>query len=212
MARHNVTDLWSLAGPDAGASARPSAGALVRAPTGALAVVDAGARGDLQRWSQRVPMTSGAMISAGGIAAGLGAILAFFNPIGFAGAAIFGAMITIGGGLFALGVAKAVGGGATAPVARRPSVDPNVMAERERRVRAVLDRVGQATFEQLLGQLRWTQMAMLETLVHLKERGSIVEDLDLDTGEWVYRVQQDATMGLAASLTLAERGAHSEQA
>ncbi len=208
MARHNVTDLWSLAGHHA----RAAPGALVRTQTGPLVVAETvGARGDLQRWAQRVPMAAGAMISLGGILAGLGGLLAVFNPIGLAGAAIFGAMITGGGGLFALGVAKLTGTGSAAPVSPGANTDPNVLAERERRVRAVLERVGQATFEQLLAQLRWTQMAMLETLVQLKERGSIVEDLDLDTGEWVYRAQYDTAMGLAASLTLAERGAHSEQ-
>ena len=66
-------------------------------------------------------------------------------------------------------------------------IDPRLLAERSRRVRAILAGASSAselhTFEKLVQESRWTQAAMLSTLLHMKERGEVVEDLNLDTGD-----------------------------
>ena len=46
---------------------------------------------------------------------------------------------------------------------------------------------------------------LVQTLVALKDAGQVVEDLDLDTGEWVYRLQPSDEMGTRASMMLADR-------
>ena len=48
---------------------------------------------------------------------------------------------------------------------------------------------------------------MLSTLLHMKERGEVVEDLNLDTGEWVYSLADEPTASGGTSLMLAERTA-----
>ena len=102
---------------------------------------------------------------------------------------------------------------APSPVAAPPPevIDPRLLAERSRRVRAILARVSSAspqpTFESLVQESRWTQAAMLSTLLHMKERGEVIEDLNLDTGEWVYSLAQDAVAAGPGSLMLEERTA-----
>jgi len=59
----------------------------------------------------------------------------------------------------------------------------------------------------LVKESRWTQAAMLSTLLHMKDRGEVVEDLNLDTGEWVYSLADEPNAGGGASLMLAERTA-----
>lgn len=92
------------------------------------------------------------------------------------------------------------------------AVDPQLLAERSRRVRAILSNVTSAselyTFERLVKESRWTQAAMLSTLLHMKERGEVVEDLNLDSGEWVYSVADDAVAAGPGSLMLEERTAY----
>ncbi len=198
VARQNVSELWVQA-------QRPTA--LVRVPTGQLPAVaerDTGA----VALAQRVPASAPAMIVGGVAIALLGGLLAVLNPLGFVGVVIFGGMITFGGGIAWLGAAKSR---VVPPSAPTPNVDPRVLAERGRRVVAVLAQLGQATFETLLGRLRWTEQALIETLVHMKEGSVIVEDLDLDTGEWVYRMQVGDDMGTRGSMMLDERRAHSER-
>ena len=46
---------------------------------------------------------------------------------------------------------------------------------------------------------------IVETLLHMKETGALEEDLDLDSGQWVYRMQAATDTGTAASLMLSER-------
>ncbi len=88
-------------------------------------------------------------------------------------------------------------------------VDAKLLAERSRRVRAILGKVSSAsqlpTFEQLVQESRWTQAAMLSTLTHMKDRGEIIEDLNLDTGEWVYSLADDLVGTGLSSLNLDER-------
>jgi hypothetical protein len=177
----------------------------VRVPTGPLAVVpqtDA-----LATFVERLPIPPGAMIAGGLGLAALGALFAAFVSTGFIGAVLFGGMLTFGGGVAFLGMRKRQGISVPRPPTT-PTVDPHVLAERGRRVHALLARGGSATFERLLAQLRWTERALVETLVAMKDSGTVVEDLDLDTGEWVYRVSGGDSMGTAASLTLDERQGH----
>ena len=94
-------------------------------------------------------------------------------------------------------------------------VDPRLLAERSRRVRAILSRATSAselyTFERLVQESRWTQAAMLSTLLHMKERGEVVEDLNLDTAEWVYSLADEVAAG-PGSLMLEERTAQASPA
>ncbi|HWB76654.1 MAG TPA: hypothetical protein VG755_16930 [Nannocystaceae bacterium] len=191
MARHNVSELWASA-------QRP--GALVRVPTGQLPAVPP--ETTIVAWAERVPVAAPSMIIGGVAIALLGGVLAVLNPLGFLGVAIFGGMITFGGGIAWLGAAKARGGNTTTPA---PVVDPRVAAERSRRVAALLGQLGQATFETLLARLRWTEQALIETLVHMTETAAVVEDLDLDSGEWVYRMQHGHDFGTRGSMALDER-------
>lgn len=167
-------------------------------------------RADLRVWAERAPISSGAMVTTGlGIAAlgGIGALVV--SGVGFFGMLALSTMFTLGGGLAFLGVLKRKGR------ARReeeelkalpPASPAAVIAERSRRVSAVLDQHGDLTFERLMAALRWTEGALLETLIAMKDAGQVVEDLDLDTGEWVYRSQL-AELGAGGPMTLADRQA-----
>jgi hypothetical protein len=119
---------------------------------------------------------------------------------------LFSSMLTLGGGLAILGGLKRVSS-AMPPALPAPKGDPSLLAERGRRVRRLLAELGQSTFEQLLTRLRWVESALVQTLVAMKDAGQIVEDLDLDTGEWVYRLQSGDEMGTHASMMLADRQA-----
>lgn len=119
----------------------------------------------------------------------------------------FGVAILVAGvvlsasGLFAMGTAIALGGAGALWLGRRQqkavlalppgqenaSTNPAVLAERCRRVLVNLDEQGPCTFEALLARMRWTEPALLETLIQLKKEGRIEEDLDLDAGQWIYR-------------------------
>jgi hypothetical protein len=199
VARHNVSELWVQT---------QRGGALVRVPTGSLPAVSE-RDNSVIAWAQRVPASAPAMMVGGAVIGLLGGLLAVLNPLGFLGVAIFGGMITFGGGIAWLGAAKARGGAAPDP---RPFVDPRVLAERGRRVATLLGQLGQATFEVLLGRLRWTEQALIETLVDMKDGAVLVEDLDLETGEWVYRMQSGGEIGTRGSMMLDERRVHSERA
>lgn len=102
-----------------------------------------------------------------------------------------------------------------APAPTPEPVDPRLLAERSRRVRAILSRATSAselyTFERLVQESRWTQAAMLSTLLHMKERGEVVEDLNLDTAEWVYSLADEVAAG-PGSLMLEERTAQASPA
>ncbi len=198
MARLSIADLWTQS---------QGGQALVPVPRG-----DTGPHGALQRhddvrtWAERAPFSWHGMIVAGLSLAGIGGVLAVLNPIGFVGAVLFGSMMTLGGGIAILGGLKRASV-LVPPALPAPKGDPAVTAERGRRVRKLLAQSGQSTFEQLLARLRWTEAALVQTLVALKDAGLLVEDLDLDTGEWVYRLHGGDEMGTRASLTLAERNA-----
>jgi hypothetical protein len=200
VARHNVAELWGLR-----ATSGPSAG-------GALVAREEQST-DLVEWVERSPLGAGKLVSGGlalAIAGGLGALL--IPGVGFFGTVALGSMFTLGGGLAFLGLRKlargAGAGAAASPPAMLPPARQQLMAERSRRMKAVLDG-GPSTFERIAAALRWTETAVLETLVYMKDAGVVVEDLDLDTGEWIYRLQ-DTDFGAAGPMTLADRQALAE--
>ncbi len=137
---------------------------------------------------------------------GLGLGLAL--PLTMGTATLFGGMVTFGSGVAFLGGLKRKSQlDAVHALPPGPTVSPAVLAERGRRISGWLQERPQATFEELRQTLQWTESALVETLLHMKEAGVIDEDLDLDTGQWIYRMQSATQTGTAASLTLSERNA-----
>lgn len=172
MARIPVAELW-------GQTQGPG---LVRATANVPARREGG---ELREWvrdsavSPRALVTGGLALAAAG---GIGALLVTSSLLGIM---LVTSMITAGCGLAFLGALKRKDR-SSQPKALPPAAPATVLAERARRIHAVLD-AGDHTFEQLLGKLRWTESALLEALVVMKDSGQVVEDLDLDTGEWIYR-------------------------
>ncbi len=162
-------------------------------------------------WLMRAPATSRGMMMMGFTSASAGVMLSLVGDrlltIWFANS-----LLSAGLCLLLLGLVKRVLTSATpvtGPAAE--AVDPSLLAERSRRVRAILSNVTAAsqlfTFERLVKESRWTHAAMLSTLLHMKERGEVVEDLNLDTGEWVYSVADETMATGTDSLMLDERTA-----
>ena len=202
MAQHKVVDLVIQHGSVQ--IVQRSAPLAVQEPHGAM---------DLRGWLVATPGTWLGMIGIGAASAGMGMALSVLGTrvltLMFANS-----MLSAGLCLLLLGVLKRAWtrqapGPTPAPAA--PPVDAKLLAERARRVRAILARPSAAselfTFEQLVKESRWTQAAMLSTLLHMKDRGEVVEDLNLDTGEWVYSLADEPNAGGGASLMLAERTA-----
>lgn len=200
MAREPAAELWVRV---------QSNGSLVRVQSEPLVPRrDDDSSGDLRSWVDKSDMPWSAMVLGGMGLGTLGMLLATVNPLGFLGVVAFSSMITLGGGLTFLGLMKrrrAQSQGALPP-ARTPQgrTDPTVLAERMRRVRSVIGN-RDWTFEGLMGQLRWTEAALVETLLEMKQRGVIEEDLDLDSGQWVYRAQVPEGSGSGRPPTLEER-------
>jgi hypothetical protein len=197
MAREPIAQLWVQ-----------SQGALVR--VGPAEVSPAG--DDLRAWVDRTPVPWSGMVIGGMATAVIGLVLASINPLGFLGVVAFSSMISIGGGLAVMGGLKRKREHARESEMRAlpaASATPQVIAERARRIATVLESDGQATFEDLVRRLRWTEKALIEALVHMKNVGAVEEDLDLDTGQWVYRVQDSDhdLAGTPAGPTLEERHA-----
>lgn len=149
--------------------------------------VSRGSKRDLGEGSDRsaTPATalllSGVALCFSGIALTLGGALSVLGS---------GAMITVGAGVALFGLLKRSSASipqAVALPATSTATSPEVLAERARRVSAVLESGREATFEVLLEELRWTDAALLEALVAMKDAGALTEDLDMDLGEWVYR-------------------------
>lgn len=184
-----------------------SQGALVRV---APADMTAAPEDDLRAWVDRTAVPWRGMVVGGMATAVAGLLLASINPLGFLGVVAFSSMISLGGGLAFMGVLKRKRELQRASQKRAlpaSTTAPQVTTERARRVAQVLETGRQATFEVLLSRLRWTEQALIETLVHMKNAGAVEEDLDLDTGQWVYRVQEQDMVGTPATLTLDERQA-----
>lgn len=178
-----------------------------------------GKRNDLLDWVYRSGLPTGAFIGGGVLLGGAGLVLASVGVGGFfAGAAISG-MITLGGGLTFLGFLKSRRGkvrreaealpaeGGTADGDSEPAskTSPTVLAERGRRIVALLGERGPLTFEAIVAELRWTQAAVLETLVALKGSGTIEEDLDLESGLWIYKPVLASAVGTPGTLMLDDR-------
>ena len=164
--------------------------------------------GDLRSWVEKSPLPPGGLLLGGvGLAlVGLGLGLAL--PLSIGTATLFGGMVTFGGGVAFLGALKRksqIEAANALPPA--PTVSTALLTERARRIAGWLQDRRQATFEELTQALRWTESALVETLMHMKEAGAVEEDLDLDTGQWVYRMQSATETGTAASLMLSERDA-----
>ena len=193
MARHNAAELWGHAQTG-----------LVRTTGG---VEPARAPGGVLGWAEKAPVGGGMMVAGGLALAAVGVLGAWVLPVGFVGSVILGTMFTIGGGSAFLGAHKlrARRGQAALPPATSETAE-SVLIERARRVHAILDRGGDFTFEVLLAELRWTERALVETLVYMKDGGTLVEDLDLDSGQWVYRAQM-TDYGQGRALTLQDRQA-----
>lgn len=145
---------------------------------------------------------------AGGVAlAGLGFALGLALPLTMGTATLFGGMLTFGGGVAFLGGLKRTADAKRAELKAlqaAPSTSPVVLAERARRVLARLETRGQETFEDLLEHLKWTERALLETLLHMTQSGVLEEDLDLDSGQWIYRGLDATGADEAASVMLTE--------
>jgi hypothetical protein len=167
---------------------------------------------DLRGWLVRTPGTWRALAVAGVGSTAMGMVLGAVGhrmlTLWFANSLLSAGLCLVFLGLLkrVLTVAPAVATPAPAEV-----IDPRLLAERSRRVRAILAGATAAselhTFEKLVQASRWTQAAMLSTLLHMKERGEVVEDLNLDTGEWVYSLAEDAVAAGPGSLMLEERTA-----
>lgn len=204
MARYPVTELW----------VQRKGAALVRVGAAPTALdpsrspeTDEGS--DLRTWVDRSTLPAGALL-AGGLALGLTG-LALSVLIGWSGlgaVAIYSTMITLGGGLTFLGLLKRKR--PPPPALPAPRTSREVLSERARRVHAALAQQGEATFETLLRHLGWTEPALLETLVQMKEAGAIEEDLNLDSGEWIYRSRNDFGIGATGGLMLEDRQARAD--
>lgn len=167
--------------------------------------------GDLREWVQQSGVSPSALVTTGLGLALVGAVGVLLVTSSVLGIIAFTSMATAGAGLAFLGVLKRKDRD-TQPKALPPASSGTVLAERARRVQAVLDG-GDHTFEQLLGRLRWTETALIEALVVMKDSGQIVEDLDLDSGEWIYRSAYTGfgAVGSPGALSLSERQAREQQ-
>lgn len=179
MAHQPVTELWIQ---------QQGGGAVIQVRHAEpSAEFDSDTRGD--RW-MRVGVAS---FVAGMVMASFGSLLA-------------GSLVAVGGVCAVLMARRQQRRSALAlPAAStgEPKASPQVRVERARRVLGSLEVEGPCTFEALLARLRWTEPALLETLVELKKDARIDEDLDLDSGQWIYRPM--GRHGGAGSLTLDER-------
>jgi len=88
---------------------------------------------------------------------------------------------------------------------------------RAKRLAAALSRApGPVTVEQICAELRWTEDAVIRGLAKLREDARIAEDVDLDSGHFVYTLQRvdpaDAVDDLERRIAaaLAEADAHAE--
>lgn len=191
MARIPAAELWvQTQGPG-----------LVRATANAPARRDGG---DLREWVRESKVSSGTLVTSGLVLAAVGGLGALVVASSLVGVVAVTSMITTGAGLAFLGALKRKDSEAQ-PKALPPASSAAVLAERARRIQSVLD-TGDHTFEQLLGKLRWTEQALVEALVVMKDSGQVIEDLDLDSGEWVYRsVGGYGSFGSPGAMSLAER-------
>ena len=196
MAHQPVAELW----------VRGQGGQLVRVGTQDPAQADGAPQRELADVVQKSAISPTALLF-GGLAMGVvGGALFLLAPLSLATAIAAGTSVTVGGGLAYLGLIKRK----RPPPAEQPALpqsttSPVVIAERSRRVTVVLNQLGQATYETILKRLQWTNDALLETLVHMKDAGEVEEDLNLDTGEWIYRATEGEVLGALPAPSLSDR-------
>lgn len=204
MARENVGELVSQRGQRGGV-------ALVRADE-----AQAPAALDPRALADRSPMPWRVMVSSGLAMVALGVVAAALTSTGFFGTVILSSLMTMGAGLAFLGLTKRRTLARVTPSTPRAlsASEHAVLKERSRRIQAIFRQRGRPmTFEALVQATQWTRDAVLSTLVFMKERGEVLEDLDLDTGEWVYSPQDpESVPPVAPSLMLEERRALAERA
>ena len=173
------------------------------------------ARGSSALSPARITTPWPTLLASGTALTALGAVTLGMFPFSLVGLVLTNLLFSAGAAFVVLGLIKRWSASSQqAPAQPALRVDPRVLAERCRRVRAILRRgTGPYTFERLVHESKWTQAAMLSTLLHMKEQGEIVEDLNLDTGEWVYSPADGSEAPTAAtSPMLEERRALDEQA
>lgn len=164
---------------------------------------------DARDWLVRSPGSWQGLVGTGLTLAGAGLLLGVLGPV-LLTLWIANSLLSAGACLVFLGFVKRVWQRHRPELAPAPApVDARLLAERTRRVKAILTRGPSDlyTFERLVRESKWTQAAMLSTLLHMKEQGELIEDLDLDTGEWVYSLTEDPVAGAPGSLMLEERTA-----
>lgn len=143
----------------------------------------------------------------------LGAVTLGMFPFSLLGLVLTNLLFSAGAAFVVLGLVKRWSMVDAQAAAEPERIDPRVLAERCRRVRAILGRSGGPwTFERLVAESRWTQAAMLSTLLHMKDRGEIIEDLNLDTGEWVYSPADGSEAPRAATSPMLEERALGDRA
>lgn len=114
------------------------------------------------------------------------------------------AFVLVAGGVVLLVVdgRRAVAPGSAA---RDPDSDEAVTAVRATRVAAALSAAeGPMRLGQLVTALGWSEEAVVDGLNHLVEGGRADEELDLDSGEWWYRLQVADPL-LTQALSISER-------
>ncbi|GEM_PF-2357176 len=153
------------------------------------------ARADLRAVVRSLPLGWRPMVASGLALLGAGITFAWSLSSGLVGILATSCLMSLGCGLVMFGAYKRAGAHHVGTRGLPPpgGAELGVVRERSRRVRSVLERMNAAlTYERLLSELRWTEVALLSALLHMKETGEIIEDLDLDTGEWIYRLQDPA--------------------
>lgn len=171
-------------------SGMPPGGAL--APTSQTnALATRGGGNDLMR---KLPPTS-AMVTTGGILAGLGALLVSLNlgaldPVSF---------LSSGGILLPLGIGVATLGLMKRGVLKRQAAEEGARLDAElaqcmSRMRGLLaDSRPTQTVEWIVHSLGLPEATVLRALKRLRERGELVEELNEDTGDWYYHVAPTPT-------------------
>jgi len=155
------------------------------------------------------------MVFGGAAMVMLATVAAVLGHWAFFGTMILTSLLTAGSGLVFLGLVKRRGKRDVVEDEQRglSASEHRVLGQRSKRIIAVLEKSGRPlTFEALVDSTRWTRDAVLDTLLFMKEHGDVAEDLDLDTGEWVYSPDtSDGVPGTPVSLMLEERRALSER-
>lgn len=161
------------------------------------------------------PLSWTTMFVGGLVMVALGTATAAITTWAFFGTMLLSSLLTAGSGLVFLSLVKRRGQAEALMDGQRglSASEHRVLVQRSKRISVLLSSAGRPlTYEALVDGTRWTRDAVLDTLLFMKERGEVAEDLDLDTGEWVYSPSElDAVPGSPVSLMLEERRELSER-